>query len=111
MPHFLAINWMYRDEYLKGGFIMTANEDASGRKTSGQALGYCVALALLGLVPWLASFAHSAYSIIGVAAGIWLVRLAWLFFQQPERSTARKLFFATLIYLPVALIALCLLRR
>ncbi len=34
MPHFLAINWMYRDEYRKGGFVMWANDDDSGRKTS-----------------------------------------------------------------------------
>lgn len=34
LPHFLAINWMYGDEYRKGGFIMLANEDEHGVRTS-----------------------------------------------------------------------------
>jgi protoheme IX farnesyltransferase len=34
LPHFLAINWMYRDEYRKGGFVMLANDDEHGARTS-----------------------------------------------------------------------------
>jgi heme o synthase len=111
LPHFLAINWVYREEYIRGGFVMVANEDVEGRKTARQALYYSVALALLALQPWLSGFASPAFAVIGLAAGGWLVWLSWKFFKQPERSTARKLFFGTLLYLPPILAALVLLRK
>jgi len=38
LPHFLAIDWMYRDRYLRGGCVMLANDDEEGRKTSLHAL-------------------------------------------------------------------------
>ncbi len=111
LPHFLAINWMYREEYLKGGFIMYANKDESGQYTARMALGYSVALALLSLMPPLCGFAHWAFAVVGLALGGWLVALAWKFVKTPEKPTARKLFFGTLIYLPLALAAIVLLRK
>ncbi len=105
LPHFLAINWMYRDEYRRGGFVMLANDDAEGVKTSRHALAYSIATILLMfypvyagiVVPWL--FLTLALPLSG-----WLCSLALRFQRQPERATARKLFFCTLMYLPAILI-------
>lgn len=105
LPHFLAINWMYRDEYRKGGFVMLANEDEHGAKTSRHALAYAIATLLLMLYPAytgtvsLAWFLPPALLLSG-----WLGWLALRFNRQPERATARKLFFCTLAYLPLILI-------
>lgn len=105
LPHFLAINWMYRDEYRKGGFVMLANEDEHGAKTSRHALAYAIATLLLMLYPAytgtvsLVWFLPPALLLSG-----WLGWLALRFNRQPERATARKLFFCTLAYLPLILI-------
>jgi len=105
LPHFLAINWMYRDEYLRGGFVMLANEDEQGKTTSAHALGYALAMVLLMFYPVLTGqvngflFLPAALLVSG-----WLGSLAWRFFRTPERGTARKLFFCTLAYLPIVLI-------
>jgi heme O synthase-like polyprenyltransferase len=54
LPHFLAINWMYREEYVRGGFVMWSNEDESGEATARRALGWSVLLLPLGVWPPLA---------------------------------------------------------
>jgi len=105
LPHFLAINWMYRDEYRRGGFVMLANDDEAGVRTSKHALAYSIATLLLMFYPvqqglvitWL--FLPLALILAG-----WLCKLALVFQKNPERVTARKLFFCTLMYLPAILI-------
>lgn len=104
LPHFLAINWMYRDEYRRAGFVMWSNDDDSGALTSALALGFTVALLPIALWPVVSGFA-----VWPVGAGLvlltgWLLRLAWVFRRDRARPSARRLFFATLAYLPLALI-------
>ncbi len=111
MPHFLAINWMYREEYIRGGFVMWANEDASGELTSKLAVGFSVALMLLALHPWAAGFAGPVFTVIGLLLGGWLVLLALKFRRLRDRAAARTLFLNTLLYLPIVLVALCLLAK
>lgn len=111
MPHFLAINWMYREEYIRGGFVMWANEDASGELTSKLAVGFSVALALLAIHPWMAGFAGPIFPVIGLLLGGWIVALSLKFRRLRDRPSARTLFLSTLLYLPIILVALCLLAK
>jgi protoheme IX farnesyltransferase len=101
LPHFLAINWMYRDEYRRGGFVMLANDDDAGGKTSVHALIYAVATLALMFYPVWAGAAAAWFLVPGLAISGWLCWLAWKFRQHRERPYARKLFFCTLMYLPV----------
>ncbi len=105
LPHFLAINWMYRDEYRKGGFVMLANEDEHGARTSRHALAYAIATLLLMIYPVYAGAASAAWFLPpALLLSGWLCWLALRFNRQPERTSARKLFFCTLAYLPLILI-------
>ncbi len=104
MPHFLAINWMYRDEYRRGGFVMWANDDDEGELTSWRSMLFAAATfvfmlypVVVGIVAWW--FLPFAWVLTG-----WLCLLAWRFFRTRERTAARRLFFCTLIYLPLVLI-------
>lgn len=105
LPHFLAINWMYRDEYRRGGFVMLANDDELGARTSRHALAWAVAMLLLMFYPvayglvklWL-------FLPVALLLNAWLCQRALVFQKNPERATARRLFFGTLIYLPVILL-------
>ena len=104
LPHFLAINWMYRDDYRRAGFVMWSNDDDSGARTSALALGFTLAMIPLAVWPAWDGFARGwvVAGLLGLT--LWLLWLAWTFRRDRQRSSARRLFFATLAYLPVALI-------
>ncbi len=104
LPHFLAINWMYRDQYREGGFVMLANEDEGGSRTSFHALGYAVATLLLMFYPVFMGIARPWFLAGALPLAGWLCWLAWKFRVHRERAHARRLFFCTLLYLPVVLI-------
>lgn len=103
LPHFLAINWMYRAEYRKGGFVMWANEDETGERTSRLALIFSICAALLALLPPLAVLTNSAFLPAALLVNAGLLWLAWKFFRIRDRASARRLFFFTLLYLPLIL--------
>ncbi len=111
LPHFLAINWMYREEYIRGGFIMWSNDDLSGKKTARLAIGWSLPLLALCLWPGMAGFASPWFALPSLLATGWLLKLCIVFYQTGARPDARKLFFATLIYLPVMLTALLIAAR
>lgn len=106
LPHFAAINWMYREEYISGGFKMWSNDDPRGSRTARIALTSSLLLVLMTvLLPPLAG----ATSVWGGAAlgliGCPMVYLALRFRKSGDRGHARSLFFYTLLYLPLVMIA------
>jgi protoheme IX farnesyltransferase len=106
LPHFAAINWMYREEYLRGGFVMWSNNDESGAKTARIALGYALLLALLGLAFPLASLQMAPWGAVpGAVLGGVIALAAARFRRTGERADARRLFFLTLLYLPLMMVA------
>jgi len=104
LPHFLAINWMYRDDYRRGGFVMWSNNDESGALTSALALGFSLAMLPLAVWPVAAHFVQWWSGAGLLALTLWLVWLAVRFRRDRTREAARRLFFATLGFLPVALL-------
>lgn len=103
LPHFLAINWMYRDEYLKGGFVMWANDDASGGKTSRLALLFSFCTMSLALIPPLSGHTSIWFLPLALLVNSALILFAWKFYKTRDHASARKLFFYTLLYLPLML--------
>ena len=103
LPHFLAINWMYRDEYRKGGFVMWANDDDTGRKTSRLALLFSLCAMALAFFPPLFKLTSWAFLPGGLLVNAILLWFSIKFFRVRDRETARTLFFYTLIYLPLML--------
>lgn len=64
MPHFLALSWMYREDYSKGGFAMTAVVDHTGKSTAIQSLLYTVLLAIATLsLAWVSNIGVM-YSVV-----------------------------------------------
>ena len=106
IPHFLALCWMYRDDYARGGFKMLPIVDATGRLTARMALLYAVLLMPLCLL----------VGYLGLA-GVWLISVAFIltlalivtalrFARTRKNQDARRLFFASIIYLPLLCIVL-----
>lgn len=109
MPHFFAIAWTYRNDYAQGGFVMLSNADENGRKVARQSFVFCIALIISTLLPVLLGDASWAYGAIAIAAGIYLLLPAIDFLNAEKRDkAARKLFFASIFYLPALLCTLVL---
>lgn len=103
MPHFLAIAWMYRDEYAQAGFVMLRRDDVTGSKTALDSLLYTFALIAITLIPYHAGMNGEIY--LGGAMlldGVMLL-FAVQFLVERERASARRLFFASILFLPLIL--------
>jgi protoheme IX farnesyltransferase len=109
-PHFLAIAWMYRDDYARAGIKMLPVVEADGRVTGQQILSYSVLLVPVSLLPFVVNLAGLAY-LIGAA----LLGLGFFYFSlkaATARSSwqARRLLLASVLYLP-ALFGLMVINR
>jgi protoheme IX farnesyltransferase len=106
IPHFMAISWMYRDDYRNAGFPMLPVIEPDGRRAGRQAVLYAAALVPCSLVPALVGIAGPIYFGIASILGIALLVLAVRFAAQRTDATARLLFFASITYLPLLWIAM-----
>jgi len=103
MPHFLAIAWMYKDDYADGGFVMLSANDPEGSVTSRQALLYSLFLIPVTLLPSILGFNSPIYFFGALALGLAFTAFALRFMMQRSRAAARNLFFSSIIYLPLLL--------
>ena len=103
MPHFLAIAWMYKDDYAQGGFVMLTANDPECATTSRQALLYSICLLLVTLVPGVLGFNSPVYFFGALVLGLVFSGFALVFIRRRDRHAARNLFFASIVYLPVLL--------
>ncbi|MEE4270485.1 MAG: heme o synthase [Thermoanaerobaculales bacterium] len=103
VPHFLALAWLYREDYARGGFRMMPAADPSGALTGRAAFVH--ALALLPVTGALAAagITGSAFLVTSQIAGLAFATLGFAFARDRVRLTARRLFLASIIYLPVVL--------
>jgi protoheme IX farnesyltransferase len=103
IPHFLAIAWLYRDDYARAGLPMLPVVEPDGGSTFRQILATCFALLPLGLLPTLLNVSGMAYFVTAFVCGLLFLACAAALVHRPDRTRARRLFFASLIYLPVVL--------
>ncbi len=103
LPHFVAINWLCRQEYEDAGYKMWSNGDISGRRSGILCAVFALVLAVFSLLPGIFGFTSVVWLIGGPLFGLAIMALAIRFIKDGERASCRRLFFSTLIYLPVAL--------
>ncbi|MGD0814336.1 MAG: heme o synthase [Verrucomicrobiota bacterium] len=101
LPHFLAIAWMYRDEYAKAGFVMLPVVDAGGERTGRQAFCHTLGLLPVSLAPFLYHLTGPIYLCGALALGCAFAWCAWQFARQRTLRRARALFYASILYLPI----------
>jgi len=108
IPHFLAIAWMHRDGYARGGFRVLPLVDPDGRRTARASLGWLLALVPISLTPLLTmpDRAGWPYALAAIALGVFFIRPAIRFLRARDHATARGLFLASIAYLPLILLAL-----
>lgn len=104
IPHFMAIAWIYRDEYAKAGFKMLPVIEPDGRRTARQALVFTVGLLPLALAPFLVHLAGPIYCAGALALTLLFLYHAVQFARVLSLQRARQLFYVSIVYLPLVLI-------
>ncbi|UCE04110.1 MAG: protoheme IX farnesyltransferase [Candidatus Latescibacterota bacterium] len=100
MPHFYAIAWMYREDYARGGFPMLSVIDEDGSLTGRQIAGWSMLLLPASLLPALLGHAGPLYAIGALLLGFVLLLLGLAVARTPELRNARRVFLASILYLP-----------
>ena len=108
LPHFFALAWMHKEDYARGRLRMLSLDDSDGRRTGRHALGWSLVLLAVSLL--LAPFHVTGawYTAAAVLLGVLLVAFAAAMAFAPSRAAARRLFLASVVYLPVMLVVMAL---
>jgi protoheme IX farnesyltransferase len=103
LPHFMAIAWIYRDEYARAGFKMLPVFDPGGARTGRHALIQTLGLLPVSLGPFLLQLSGPVYLAGALALGLGFIGYAWRFRRELTIPRARQLFWASILYLPLLL--------
>jgi protoheme IX farnesyltransferase len=103
MPHFLAIAILYKRDYALAGFKMLPVVDEDMSVTGRQIVLYSVALVPVSLMPVMVGLAGQAYFAVALMLGLAFLSFGVSCATSKTRDDARKLFFASIIYLPALL--------
>jgi heme o synthase len=108
LPHFFAIAWMYREDYSRAGFRMISSDDRSGERSASQSVFFCILLLVIAGLPAFLGIANFVYLAIELLLGGLFIAVAMRFLRMRTPGSARSLFIASIVYLPLLLGALVL---
>lgn len=106
IPHFLAIAWLYRDDYRAADLPVLAAKDSEGKGASTRIAFYSMILLLASLLPYGAGMAGRAYLCTALGAGILFSGMAFLRSLWGPALYARRMFLASVFYLPLLMIVM-----
>ncbi|HYV36297.1 MAG TPA: UbiA family prenyltransferase, partial [Gemmataceae bacterium] len=108
LPHFLAIAWIYRDDYGRAGLRMVPVADPTGSETSRKMVGFCAAVVLASVAPVVLAGAGMIYLSGAMLLGGLFLASTLEFSREPSTAAARLALRASLLYLPLLLALLLL---
>jgi heme o synthase len=108
MPHFLAIGWMYREDYARAGFPMLSVVDPKGGATGTMAVAYSLALLPVSLLPFFFRMTGPVYFWVALVLGLVLLICAVLLARQRGQRQAKGLFWCSITYLPLLFLVMVL---
>lgn len=108
LPHFFAISWVYRDDYLRGGFRMLSWNDTTGSRSAWHILLHSLLLLPASSALYFVGANGLVYLAVAMTCGLVLVYLAWRFRCQPDTAAARRVFHFSIIYLPLLFLGIVL---
>lgn len=107
-PHFIAIGWMYRDDYRRAGMLMTPQNDRDGGSAFRQVWIMTAALIVLSLFPAMVGLTGSVYQLAALILGLGLLIAVYRAASLRTNAGAKELLHATVIYLPLLLLMMVL---
>jgi protoheme IX farnesyltransferase len=111
LPHFLAIAWLYREDYARAGMPMLPVVDPRGTLTGRQAALWAATLVPVSELPFLLGMSSAVYGVAALVLGTGQFILAARFLVNRSQENARRLFFGSIIYLPLLWIVMALARK
>jgi protoheme IX farnesyltransferase len=106
LPHFMAISWMYREDYARGGYVMLSVRDSDGAAVARQAIYYTLALIAVSVAPALLGMAGGVYFVGAVIFGAALLAATIRFFFDRGVRNARSVFMISNLYLLTVMLLL-----
>lgn len=106
IPHFLAIGCMGRDDYERAGCVLLSIVEPTGRASARVSFGYALAMMVCAMMLAITAGTGALYAAVALIATAGYALYAWRFVRQVERIPARRLFFSSLLVLPLVLGAL-----
>jgi protoheme IX farnesyltransferase len=103
LPHFLAIAWIYREDYRRGGFPMLTVIDPDGDSAGRQIISNCLALLPVSLLPTILGMAGRLYFIGALALSLFFLGCGIAVMRHRTNADVRRLLRASLVYLPMLL--------
>ncbi|HEY7473250.1 MAG TPA: heme o synthase [Gemmatimonadota bacterium] len=103
LPHFLAIAWLFRDDYRKGGFPMLPVVDPGGEATGRQVALYCAALVPVSLIPTFLGLTGPVYFFGALLLGLGFLAAGIMMALHRRGAEARRVLLASVTYLPLLL--------
>ena len=103
LPHFLALAWIYREDYRRGGLAMLSVGDADGSRTASMMLLYAAALLPVSLMPSLLGLTGALYFYGALALGVVYAAVGTPLLREATPSAAWRVFLVSIIYLPALL--------
>ena len=100
-PHFWAIAWVLYDDYKHGGFSLLPGKNGRTKASAFPILVYTLLLVPFSLLPWALDMTGNATLIFGSLFGLVFYLYAYRLYQSCEVEDARKLMFASFVYLPL----------
>jgi len=100
-PHFWAIAWVTHDDYQKAGFNLLPSANGKSKQSAFQIMLYSLALIPFSLTPWVFNWTGDVTFVIASLLGILFFYYAYKLFLNLQDSDARKLMFASFVYLPI----------
>jgi len=100
-PHFWAIAWVVYDDYKAGGFSLLPSKEGKSKNSAFQIVLYSLLLIPFSLVPWLLGLTGIVSLIVATVLGAWFFLYAFRLLMTCEDKDAKKLMFASFIYLPI----------
>ncbi|HEX4575511.1 MAG TPA: protoheme IX farnesyltransferase, partial [Gemmatimonadales bacterium] len=103
LPHFLALAWIYREDYRRAGLAMLSVDDPDGRHTGQMVLLYAVALLPVSLLPTLLGVTGAFYFFGALALGLGYAGVSIALMRAVSTSRAWRVFLVSIVYLPALL--------
>ncbi len=107
-PHFLAIAWMYREDYGRAGILMLPVVEPDGRVTAQQIVVYTLMLIPVSLLPTLLGMSGKIYFYGAIVLGLLFLYSSLRAAFSMSRQHARRLLLASVLYLPLLFILMVL---
>jgi protoheme IX farnesyltransferase len=110
-PHFLAIAWMYREDYARAGIKMLPVLEDDGSITARQMILYTLTLIPVSLLPTLMGFAGLIYFVGALVLGLLFLACSFRVAMTKSRQDAKRLLMASVFYLPILFVLMILNQR